>query len=943
MRGYDRFQKSCSHYFSKMNITPLPGTRMCSPCHPSRVYNNREIIEKPNNVNTHTIVLQTIGLDETVSASTASSTLDMSSNASRVRARKEARTRQRFKKSGQKNKKSYNSNPELNTTRGVSGGRVWKIANPCELAGNWNESSTLDETSRSKETHSRSLVDHEPDIGYVGLYVCLEDYKNGLFWNGKYVNDQDVYQYLARGTVVPNVAMSGPGFIVAARDGKTEVMTSCCDPDAGFIPLLRRLQTEHPFMRRTMEEMQINSIIAMAGQYGTHRRIEQTAKDYIQRKQHTSRAITTEITLSNGESIFATKISPTVALYPDAHRIGRPEVLPFQRCDIREEWVARNTVKSIVHVYRGVKNEICGPINNESIRFTEYECNARHCTTYFRFIGVNQAPFVWYELSTDSMELGVKRILAARDNEEEYDHNECAFEMAARARISSEGPKFSQIIEAARSTDPRRQEPPASQLHTKVVEHFFRIFKPRLRTTYVQKVIDKLHGKYDHIRDFLAEGFDRMWSFFGRDLMRTIPHVKKKIRSAYVDGIKLHDRLNNLVKRIEAHVKVEPAKPGKVPRLFVSYDAGCMYANHLPEMVKLSINGAHRFVIGDVTFDICIVAVDVNIGMNTAIMNLLTVLQSTNHVYIIIYSDDSVFVGNVGGKAFAFNVDISSCDASQGVTIFSIVGWMLGRFNVSESVGLIKQCRAPIYLSNKDKSEQFIITLNRPFEGSGTVLTTILNHTATFFIALTFAHLSEGNITALSDPNNVKQLIVTAASTVGHKVTTDWAGVGVCVVPERIQFLKYSPLMSIEGVMVPALNYGAIFRSFGIVEGDLLPEQLGLKTAEFQDLSTQQRADIFFSRVVASLVNEPSSRIIDALRQRFGRTSDPHFTRFLTNETPRSHFTIDENSICRRYDITSADITELVACILDLKVGDVISSRAIAAFYYVDYSLPYSA
>lgn len=776
-------------------------------------------------------------------------------------------------------------------------------------------------------------------------YICKEDAEYGLTWNGKNVNDKAMAFTLSQGELLADVIASGPGYATTQEGkGSTELMTSCRSA-RGFEPLLRRLSTEHAIIREVKQEQQLKNILSLAKTFGEHPDMVSTAMGYIRRAQDVVRETSSQLLLLNGESINLASCAPNLAHYPDTFRNGKPWVVPFARWidhNRAEPWEVKNIVKSIIHEVDGNREVLREGFTAETIKFERAWVRPRHVTCYFRFSGVNQREFLWYDISSESMEYGVKRILGARDNEDVYVRHEKQLVSAIMSTITFGSWEF-QLARKCGMISLCTNQWDQESIGFKVVASFLRIFPPRCNLNFLRKILDSMHSKYDHIRDFLNEGFLNLWSFFGRDMMRSIPHAKSRLRSAYVDGVKIHDRLSNMVKKVAANVKEEPGKPNKRPRLFVSYDAGCMYANHLPELVKLAMNGIHTqyCTINSVRvrFDICILSVNIGEGMSQVFRNVIKVLNSQNHIMSCIFSDDSVLVGNVLEKAFAFNVDISSCDSSNGSPIFHLLGLLLGHFNQEEALGLVGQCCTPIHLANpKTNGERFIISLNRPFEGSGTVLTTCLNNVANALISLAVLHSLDNSLDGL---DSLETTIVNGALSVGHKVTTDWAGSGESVVVEKIQFLKYSPLMCDSGEYVPTLNYGCIFRSFGIVVGDLLPEQLGLPAREFNRLTLADRAERFFSRVVAGLVHEPRSRIMDALRRRFNLPCEAVDPKFLMNTTHRGDSVLDEDSICRRYGITSYDVDELVSCIDDLQVGDHIKAHAIGRFYFIDYGLPF--
>lgn len=495
----------------------------------------------------------------------------------------------------------------------------------------------------------------------------------------------------------------------------------------------------------------------------------------------------------------------------------------------------------------------------------------------------------------------------------------------------------------------------------------------------VTKNLDKINNGMHHWSYY--SGYEQLLSFmspiFSREFAASIPHAKKSLREAYVKGVLLHDNEDIMVRRLNACVKKELAKGGgKAPRLFVSYAAGCMYANELPEWTKVLMDSSpdpndpaafesfasksmphvNSFAIDGCTCNVYIMAKMRSGAMDKAFNDMIHAMDVKNHLHVLIYSDDSVYVGNINGVRFAYNVDISSCDSSQGPLVFALTGKILHQLQPDRAFGLLKQCMLPIVLTNTDDPDSTItVETHGPFEGSGTVLTTILNHFASFGIAVSSFKVMARNLQLLSGGDlmqldaNLSQCIMAGAALVGHKVTVETCRVGGEVVVEKIQFLKRSPMLTTDGDWVAATNYGCLLRSFGTCEGDMVPAQLGLTPEQFVRLHEREKMEMFCRGVVKGMVHEPSSPILDALRALFvgeTRTLAGEFgvpsagtNNVELRDSDRSRATLSIDSICRRYGITEYDIQELAACLGTLGLGRVVCSPTMTSIYSVDYSL----
>lgn len=478
-----------------------------------------------------------------------------------------------------------------------------------------------------------------------------------------------------------------------------------------------------------------------------------------------------------------------------------------------------------------------------------------------------------------------------------------------------------------------------------------------LREAHCRDSIDKYASRNPDWLYF--EGYSKFLTMMDcesdRNFHAAIKHVKKALRMMYVQNQRFHTPVDIMVKTVNAKVKKEFAKFGKVPRLFVTYDAGCMFANELPEYSKVCLDGTYSFTEGDVTINVTIFAKPTTDKLRTLLAECITAMRKQNHLNILIYSDDSVWSGNINGVDFAFNVDISSCDSGNKMGTFGLVYDLLSRFRVDLAVGLMAQCAQTMSLVNPENKEEVMkIQMATYFEGSGTVLTTILNHVAMYMVSMAAVAIFGLRRHTVFNWTDVESMIKESGVCFGHVLTVEPCLDELNFCPEKIQFLKRSPLQTVKGDYVPCLNYGTIFRGFGSLEGDMVAEMVGLSVEEFRVLSWSERWDLFASRVVAGLVHEPSSLVLDALRSRF-RSTPKHFDAWSgvdygndriqyggvieTGQVSGREDVIDPVSLARRYGCSVFDLEQLVSIINASKFGDVIPSEAVSCFACVDYGV----
>jgi len=472
----------------------------------------------------------------------------------------------------------------------------------------------------------------------------------------------------------------------------------------------------------------------------------------------------------------------------------------------------------------------------------------------------------------------------------------------------------------------------------------FKQYKQTCDPGHIRATLDTLysssHWAYYKGYDAYLTYLEPFWS---RTNNAEIPHVKKALRKAYVDGVLLHDDADIMVKRLNACVKNEMAKEGKAPRLFVSYDAGCMYANELPEMIKMGFDGVKTMELPGLTVLLNVIAKPKSDTFENLFALIRDSIRMSNTLLVTIYSDDTVYSGSIGSYNFCFNVDISACDASNHYPIFYMTGKLLGLYHEKRAIGLVKQCTLPITLENPDnKDEQFIINMHSAFEGSGTTLTTILNHLASVLDAIGTASVLSEAIQELRPPTNdesMSRCINLGAYLAGHKVSVQTCQKQGEVVFEKVQFLKRSMFLTNKGTWTYAENIGSTLRGFGRIEGDLTCIQVGMSGEAFNALSWEERMDTFLSGVVQGKKHEPSNPILSALRERFSQDIVLHLPNFSHPVSERESETIAYESFVRRYEVTETELGELVEVLKLLKSGDRIVSRCASVFYSVDYDV----
>lgn len=621
-----------------------------------------------------------------------------------------------------------------------------------------------------------------------------------------------------------------------------------------------------------------------------------------------------------------------------------------------------------------------------------------HRTVLCRFVGANQRPFVRYSNSTNNISKALKRLLAARGPEEWGLREKQSYLGILYAKEHGFSTHITQLLEILR-VKPDFLGPPADiwEQYKRCLQEEFADDSDHLPETLPELQIGsrpdgtlvdlepscpaQFHCMLSKIMDFISDMNDRCTPFFvtrlldvvktkgswvysaiGVGLLECLPafesrardvsivHAKRRLREEYYNSTPLHLDDDVLIQKIQLRVKMESGKYAKVPRLFADYSKGCIYASYLPAMAKKLIDGEYTFEHYGVLCLLNVYSEPKADGIGSIFQKIIRAANSRDELYCAVYSDDIILGGSIRGRKFAANIDISSCDSSNWWPIFLIAGGLLGNISERRAQGLVEQCCKPMFALNPgNHREKIEVIFSSAFEGSGTVLTTLLNFIASGSGSIAMMYqLIENEIQQTFGSDDVLSLNYAAKqgfAAVGHTVTVEPAMSHGAIERAKLQFLKRSYGLTTKGSYVEFLNYGAIFRNFGVFDGDLEPSSLNMGRDEFNSLNWAQRFEKYARGVVAGLVHEPSSRIMNALRRRFQPTEADEKI-FVTNaleqieSDDRSTHELDSLAFLERYSVSEDEVDELVQQIENqCFAGSLLVSSAVAKFYAVDYGV----
>jgi len=395
-----------------------------------------------------------------------------------------------------------------------------------------------------------------------------------------------------------------------------------------------------------------------------------------------------------------------------------------------------------------------------------------------------------------------------------------------------------------------------------------------------------------------------------------LPHVKKALRvrslQKLIDAGKFL-QLFEYTKKVVAKIKCpEWAKPGKYPRIIGDYTCEGSLIGSAVSVVKQCFvpwfiygDFKSRFVLSPVYGDL---------------VDVFRELWTGNGFIGVYHSDDACISIECVDGVYKANLDISSCDMSNGERIFWIVCYITGTSALAELFRVaVAQCRNPLVVQNPiEPSERIKLVSRTPKEYSGSCLTTLLNNIAIQCILMSVYLRTRGATLA-----NVRERVVEGARYVGYIVTVE----DVEVI-EDFQFLKISPTLE-GGDLGVFLNFGVILRSLGSCDGDLG------RRSHYEAACTRNNT------IVSGYKHAGNSSIMAALRARWtGEIEDREYGHYWVKELKGfTESDVANSAICARYRLKPNELAELLMFIRGADVGDVVFCEGLRKIYKKDYGL----
>jgi hypothetical protein len=827
-----------------------------------------------------------------------------------------------------------------------------------------------DKTPMRKRTYCRQLIDDQ-------YYVCVA---------GNITNKYQLLDIASEGDMMYNVVASGPGWVerefIGGRLNRAKGADCVLEPFYAvmsvdpfeyqqvcmgltnyevYIPLLQTLRKDFPLSHMNAQAMNAIEAFALKQVRGNSvRYIKSTCEYFMNHSLH-------RITKTQSSTVYGKMMnnSEIVGLgIAAANQVLISNRLPVHLDSARQEpWqIPDETGDNLPILFYKMRDDFnlrvdkidMDETGKKRILFDNLgNTRTSYRTAFFSFDGLGQNPFIRYANTPINVCNATARFFKAREDEEEMRANQfwlwrtikhyCEEDVSTHS-IVADGERVDDISmtlggRAYDVTLIRNVVDPAYHWVARQIKDVLDNFDYGL----IARAIDALknNGRWAYLKAYQALTlFQDM--FTARTEVSKVEHVRKLLRMMYVNNQLCHDTRNIMVRELDVLLKDEIAKFGKVGRLYTAYGAGAMYANELPEYVKVLQNGLRYFTHNGCHLYMRVLSKFEDDAVTTCFTELMEHMNEPNTMYMACYGDDQIYGSTIGDRQFA-NVDISSNDSNQDICTLGVMGLAMSRLNHEWGLGLLRQCKLPMAIRNPNKvarDERIELKFNGPFMGSGTVLTTPTNNFGSMMIGLsTFFELAEGR-----NDSNFDICVREGAKRVGHTVTCE-----IGEVWEDLQFLKFSPVLCTDGKYHAMRNIGPIIRNLGKVNGDLLSTQLGVTHVEFSRMSSSERMDKFFGTTVAGYVNEPSHATLQALRERFPHSNSSQ-ERGLVNydalfDLPqdmagcRGHLVALEESVARRYKCTVADLHDFAQLIVGLKLGQTVALEVIAMIYTKDYGV----
>lgn len=415
----------------------------------------------------------------------------------------------------------------------------------------------------------------------------------------------------------------------------------------------------------------------------------------------------------------------------------------------------------------------------------------------------------------------------------------------------------------------------------------------------------------------------------GRQTWARAPHVKRKERVAEMNRQMAYGDLLPRIQTVKYNCKPNELLPQKKKLRGVGdlTCAGASVGAYIIDPVKEAME--RDFIIrGKVRYRFCKAPV-----LKRLKEEFERLINCENEVEFLCFSDDSCIAVRCMDGVILFNCDVSCCDGSNFAPVFEIVKDVLSAHETDKEIvdEILSQCQRPCVIRNPANWHEKIFMRLREGEFalySGSVLTTTVNNIANLLIATSLSTMNFSTMTK----DQVASSIVSGAAQAGYLVKAQ-----MCEHVEDLQFLKYSPLYTKEGDIMPVLNIGTWLRGDGTCSGHMPGSSR---------IPWKRRCELYRSGVIESRVHSGEHVIAAAYRTHITKATSGRERRVKERvqlswlERQAGKFTqkpVLTMSLARRYRLQEFEVLELAQMIKHYGVGYKISHPTIERIIAKDY------
>lgn len=394
------------------------------------------------------------------------------------------------------------------------------------------------------------------------------------------------------------------------------------------------------------------------------------------------------------------------------------------------------------------------------------------------------------------------------------------------------------------------------------------------------------------------------------------PHDKRRMRIEAREGLcgRFYCVEDVFMDRpVQVNVKPDEwAKDGKDPRAVNDFGVpASIRAGWLPEAIK-SAMAAKPFPVG---LGEAVFVKSPDVGKLTEIFK-----KMFNRNLFVYHSDDSALSLVCSDGMFWCNLDISSCDTSQGSCVFEFMYLLCPVEFLRIMSFLLDQCAQTCKVGHG--KSRLLFKPVRYFEYSGSLLTTLLNCVASFNIGRQILEGWSGGTR-----EEARSYVNSVLERCGWKVTCEEEPMF-----SGVQFLKHSPARTEDGEIVACTNLGVLLRA------------LGQKTGTLPKGDPYEQAVLFNTGLVSGFKHAGNTSLLRILQDKYpvrvpAAIVDRHGSNITKYHSNGNSSPISDDSVRCRYRLTPGAYWEMLDLLAVSQVGDVIDCEASRAILFRDYGL----